>query len=91
MLKNAYSTLRLPSLDPAAALAAVDGHFAPLIQQAKDLAAASQARLAALDAEVKAVEADIAQLAKATVDDELASDPAAAAAIDAEIAAGKFY
>ena len=69
----------------------MDGHFGPLIQQAKDLAAASASRLAALDAEVKGVEADIAKLGQATVDDELAADPAAAAAIDADIAAGKFY
>ena len=91
VLKSAYSGLKLPTLDSAAALAAVDGHFAPLIKQAQDLAAASTARLAALDKEVKGVEADIAKLAKATVDDELAADPAAAAAIDADIAAGKFY
>ena len=91
VLKSAYAGLKLPTLDAAAALAAVDGHFGPLIQQAKDLAAASASRLAALDAEVKGVEADIAKLGQATVDDELAADPAAAAAIDADIAAGKFY
>jgi len=91
VLKSAYAGLKLPTLDAGAALAAVDGHFAPIIQQAKDLAAASTARLAALDKEVKAVEADIAKLSQATVDDELAADPAAAAAIDADIAQGKFY
>ena len=91
VLKSAYSGLKLPTLDAGAALAAVDGHFAPIIQQAKDLAAASTARLAALEKEVKAVEADISKLSQATVDDELAADPAAAAAIDADIAQGKFY
>ena len=58
---------------------------------AKDLAAASASRLAALDKEVRSVEADIAKLGQATVDDELAADPAAAASIDADIAEGKFY
>ena len=91
VLKAAYSGLKLPTLDAASALAAVDGHFAPIIPQAKDVAAASASRLAALDKEVRSVEADIAKLGQATVDDELAADPAAAASIDADIAEGKFY
>lgn len=91
VLKNAYSGLKLPTLDPAASVKAVEEKFAPIVAAAKELDAASASRLQALQKEAAALDADIAKLRSATIDEELAADPKTAKEIDAEISAGSFY
>lgn len=91
VLKQAYSELKLPTLDPAASVAAVKERFAPILESAAKLEAASTARSAELTKEIAAVAAEIAALSRATVDDALAADPKTAAAIDKEISEGSFY
>lgn len=91
VLKNAYSGLKLPTLDPAASVKAVEEKFAPIIAAAKELDAASTSRLAALQKEAAALDADISKLRTSTIDEELAADPKTAKEIDAEISAGSFY
>ena len=91
VLKNAYSGLKLPTLDPAASVKAVEEKFAPIVAAAKELDAASATRLAALQKEAAALNADISKLRSSTIDEELAADPKTAKEIDAEISAGSFY
>ena len=91
VLKNAYSGLKLPTLDPTASVKAVEEKFAPILAAAKELDAASASRLAALQKEAAALDADISKLRSSTVDEELAADPKTAKEIDAEISAGSFY
>ena len=91
VLKTAYSGLKLPALDPAASVKAVEEKFGPIVAAAKELDAASAARLAALEKERAALEADISKLRSSTIDEELAADPKTAKEIDAEISAGSFY
>lgn len=91
VLKNAYSGLKLPTLDPAASVKAVEEKFGPIIAAAKELDAASASRLAALQKEAAALNADISKLRSSTIDEELAADPKTAKEIDAEISAGSFY
>ena len=91
VLKNAYSGLKLPALDPAASVKAVEEKFGPIVAAAKELDAASATRLAALQKEAAALEADISKLRSSTIDEELAADPKTAKEIDAEISAGSFY
>ena len=91
ILKQAYSDVKLPTLDPAASVAAVKERFGPILEAAASLEKASAARAASLEAEIKTVADDIAKLARTTVDEALAADPKAAAKIDGEIARGEFY
>lgn len=91
VLKQAYADVKLPTLDPAASVAAVKERFGPIVESAKALEAASATRAAALKAEIQGVTADIAKLSRTTIDEELAADPKAAAKIDGDIARGEFY
>ena len=91
VLKSAYSGLKLPALDPAASVKAVEVKFGPIIAAARELDAASASRLAALQKEAAALAADISKLRSSTIDEELAADPKTAKEIDAEISAGSFY
>lgn len=91
VLKQAYSDVKLPTLDPAASVAAVKDRFTPILEAAASLEKASAARAASLEGEIKAVADDIAKLARTTVDEELAADPKTAAKIDGEISRGEFY
>lgn len=90
-MKEAYTGMQLPEFDVEGTLKEVDEKFKPLLEQAEEMAAFSKKRAAEIEEEIKQIDAEMARLSKVTVDEELAAHPEIAAAVDKEIADGRFY
>eukprot|EP00211_Chloroparvula_japonica_P009353 CAMPEP_0119125666 /NCGR_PEP_ID=MMETSP1310-20130426/4868_1 /TAXON_ID=464262 /ORGANISM="Genus nov. species nov., Strain RCC2339" /LENGTH=173 /DNA_ID=CAMNT_0007115759 /DNA_START=8 /DNA_END=529 /DNA_ORIENTATION=+ len=89
VFKDALANYSVPKYD-GTEVADLKSAFATLEAEAKDAAAQSEARIAALEQELKDIEAAKVKLATKTVDEELASDPELAAKIDKEIMEGNW-
>ncbi|KAK9820859.1 hypothetical protein WJX81_005100 [Elliptochloris bilobata] len=90
-LHKALTGLKIPKYDISGALKEVDEVFAPILKQAKELEEFSAQRAKEIEAEIAAVDRDIARLKEVTIEDEIEKDPELAAKIDDEISKGSYY
>jgi len=90
MFQKAFVGMPTPKLDTTDEVAKVDQEFAAIVKQADELASHSEKRIKELKAELESVQAEKDKITKITVDELLASDPAAAKAIDEDIRKGDF-
>ncbi|KAL3145748.1 hypothetical protein ABBQ38_015128 [Trebouxia sp. C0009 RCD-2024] len=90
MFKDSFSSLDFPMYDASALAKDAETKLDGIIKQAEELTAQSQKRMQELEKEIQECERAMEAVAHATIDDELAADPALAKQIDQEISEGNF-
>lgn len=89
MFKQAYTNLKIPKIDDSL-LKEFESEFAALQKEAQKAKAEAEVRLKEIEGEIQGIDAAIARLSTATIEEELDANPALARQIDKEISEHKW-